>query len=595
MSERQEKQLPAIGRGDVGTSKRSGRGFLRCAVILAFATVATGGARAQDAGAEWTTPAGSVQGTRFSSLAQINDKNVSSLREEFAFSTGIRANHEGGPLVVGDTMYVVTPYPNKLYAFDLNTPGKIRWVFKPKISEYAKGVACCDVVNRGAVYAAGKIIFNLLDNSTVAVDARTGRQVWRTKNGDPATGQTITMSPLVVKNKVLIGNSGAELGIRGWVSALDVNTGRRLWKAYNTGPDADVKIGPKFKAFYPKDQGKDLGSTSWGGTTLWQQGGSTAWSWYTYDPDLNLFYYGTANPGVWNPDMRPGDNKWGATIFARNPDTGEAVWAYQVTPHDEWDYDAISESIVATLTINGLQRKVIVHFDKNGFGYTLDAATGEILVAKPYVKNITWATGIDLLSGEPAVNLEYKVHEGASTKNICPATFGGKDWEPSAFSPSTGLFYVPAINLCNELHALKANFIAGTPFMGIDIAPAPAPGGYGGELIAWDAATGERRWSNPEGYAVYSGVLATAGNLVFYGTLDKKFKALDATTGKELFAKQLECGIVGNPVTFMGPDGKQRVAIYTGVGWLAGLLGPGPCPSESDKTGKAGVHVFKLP
>ncbi len=534
-----------------------------------------------------------MEGTRYSQLDQINATNVNTLQEEFAFSTGVRASHEGGPLVVGDTMYVLTPFPHKLYAFDLNTPGRTRWVFTPDSSPYARGTACCDAVNRGAAYANGKIIFNVLDNATIAVDATSGQQVWRTKVGDPGTGQTITMSPLIVRDKILIGNSGAELGVRGWVMALDLNTGRELWKAYNTGPDADVKIGAGFTPHYAKDRGTDLGSTTWGGE-LWKQGGSTSWGWFTYDPELNLFFYGTANPGVWNPDMRPGDNKWGATIFARNPDTGEAKWAYQVTPHDMWDYDAISESIVTTLSINGTPRKVVVHFDKNGFGYTLDAKTGEVLVARPFVENLTWGSGIDLTNGKPMVQPAYEVHEGITTRDICPSALGGKDWEPSAYSPKSGMFYIPAINFCQHMHALKAEYIAGTPFLGMDTNVTPGPGGYLGELVAWDAGTGERKWANREALPLYGGVLATAGNVVFYGTLDKKFKALDATTGNELLSKTLECGIVGNPTTFMGPDGKQRVAVYSGTGWLAGGLAGGACPAGASTTG-AGVHVFKLP
>jgi lanthanide-dependent methanol dehydrogenase len=586
--------------------------------LLACAGV--GGASAQSAG-EWSTPSGTLQGTRFSSLSGINASNVGGLVEEFSYATGSRASHQGQPLVVGSRMYIVTPFPNKLIALDLGNPGVTLWTFSPSVREFARGVACCDVVNRGAVYADGKVIYNLLDDSTVAVDAITGKQVWRTRLGDVTTGETLTGAPLVVKNKVIVGNAGGEMGIRGWVQALDLKTGKPVWKAYNTGPDADVKIGPSFKAFYAKDRGTDLGATTWPGQ-LWKQGGATSWAWFSYDPGLNLLYHGTANPGVWNPDMRPGDNKWGASIFARNPDTGDAVWAYQLTPHDGWDYDAVNESIVADLPINGATRKVVVHFNKNGFAYTLDRATGEIINANKFA-HTTWADRVDLATGAPVVNPGMSPHEGEITKNICPSPLGGKDFEPAAYSPATGLFYVPAINFCNNLEPLRALFISGTPFVGADLSFAPGPGGNLGELVAWDAAKGQAVWSIKEPLPLYAGALATAGNLVFYGTLDRQFKAVDATTGKVLFSKTLECGIVGNPIAYTAPDGKQRVAVYTGLGWLAGGFAGGPCPgggsggdSANGKTalgraiadGAVGVaaaaptkatsgmlHVFKLP
>jgi alcohol dehydrogenase (cytochrome c) len=562
------------------------------------------------AGSEWTTPSGTVEGTRYSSLTDITSSNVSTLVEEFSISTGTKDNHEGQPLVVGQTMYIVTPFPNKLIALDLRSPGRVLWTFNPQPSEYAQGVACCDVVNRGAAYAKGKIIYSLLDDTVVAVDAKTGVQVWRTRLGRPQTGETLTGAPIIVNDKVIVGNAGGEMGIRGWVQALDVNTGKPVWKAYNTGPDADVKIGANFHAFYQKDRGANLGSASWPGT-LWKQGGATVWNWFTYDPDQNLVYYGTSNPGVWNPDMRLGDNKWGATIFARNPDTGEAVWAYQVTPHDGWDFDSISESIVVDLSIGGVTRKSLVHFDKNGFAYTIDRTTGEVLVANKFA-TVTWADHVDLTTGAPIVNPGMDPHEGVITKNICPSPLGGKEYTPAAYSPKTNLFYVPGINFCQNFEPLRAMFISGTPFLGANAELFPGPNDsmgqfFMGELIAWDAVTGARRWSLKETLPLYSGVLATAGNVVFYGTLDRWFKAVDATTGQVLFQKQLECGVAGNPISYTAPDGKQRIAVYTGTGWLTGGFAGGACPAgnreEDDEktsatpgTSSGGmVHVFKLP
>ena len=564
---------------------------------------ASSGAVAQGAGDQWTVPAGTVQGTRYSTLTGIDTSNVSRLVEEFRVATGTVASHEGQPLVVGDTMYVVTPWPNLLIALDLTHPGTKKWTYTPGTDFFAHGKACCDVVNRGATYVDGKIIYNLLDSHTVAVDAQTGKEVWRTLVGDTTIGEVMTGAPLVVGSKVIVGNSGGEFGVRGWVQALDVATGRPAWKAYSTGSDADALIGSGFRPFYAKDRGTDLGLSTWPGK-MWQLGGSTSWGWITYDPDTNLIFYGTANPGVWNPDMRRGDNKWGATIWARNPDTGAAAWAYQVTPHDGWDFDAINESIVADLQVGGKVRKVIVHFNKNGFAYTIDRMTGEVLKAAKF-GNVTWADHIDLKTGEPAVNPGFEPHEGQITQNVCPGPTGVKDQEPAAFSPVTGLFYVPTLNFCNAIEPLKALYIQGTPFMGVSNTFALGPGGFAGELVAWNAATGQRAWSIQEPLPVYSGVLATAGNLVFYGTLDNLFKAVDATTGKLLFQTQLECGIVGAPMTYTAPDGGQRVAVYTGTGWLAGGFAGAPCPAPEGQavgnargplgTAIAGLHLKPAP
>ncbi len=544
-------------------------------------------AHAQDAGAEWTTPSGSPQATRFSTLTDITPANAGSLVEEFSYSTGSTASHQGQPLVVGGRMYVVTPFPNKLIAFDLAHPGKVLWTFAPTVNEFARGVACCDIVNRGAVFADGKVIYNVLDGTTVAVDAVTGKQVWRTKLADPTTGETLTGAPIVAQNKVIVGNAGGEMGVRGWIQALDLKTGVPAWKGFSTGPDADVKITANTHPYYAKDRGANLGTTSWPGT-LWKQGGGTAWAWISYDPALNLVYYGTANPGVWNPDMRPGDNKWGASIFARRADTGEVAWVYQLTPHDGWDFDAVNESIVADLPFNGVTRQVIVHFNKNGFAYTIDRATGEVLLASKFGANVNWADHVDLVTGAPAVNPGMDTHEGKVSR-ICPSPLGVKDWEPSAYSPTTGLFYIPAANTCSTTEPLRANYIAGSPFWGADYSIDAAPGGYMGELVAWNASLGQRAWSIREPLPVYSGVLATAGNVVFYGTLDHWFKAVDATNGNVLLKAQMDCGIVGNPISYTGADGKQRVAVYSGVGWFAGSFSGGKCANPGR------LHVFKLP
>ena len=516
-------------------------------------------------------PAGDYANSRYSELSQITAANATNLRASWTFSTGVLRGHEGQPLVVNNTMYLVTPYPNVSYAIDLTQPGQpLEWKFRPENDQAATGQACCDVVNRGAAYADGRIFYNLLDGHTVAVDAETGRQLWRTRMADLDRGETITMAPIVVKGKVLVGSSGGEMGVRGWLAALDATTGKEIWRGFNTGSDRDVKVGPRFKAFYPQDNGTDLGLTTWPGET-WKQGGAVVWGWLSYDPELNLVYYGTSNPGPWNSGVRKGDNKWACAIMARDADTGELRWAFQVTPHDMWDYDTVNENILVDLPVGGTTRKALVHFDRNGFGYTIDRATGEVLVAQPFVQ-MNWSTGVDMATGRPRVVPEKMTAEGKLVKDICPSLEGGKNQQPAAFSPRTGLFYVPTINLCMDFEVRPVTYIPGTPYIGANAPEKKGPGGHGGEFIAWDATAGKKVWGIKEPFPVWGGALVTAGGVVFYGTLDGWFKAVDASSGKELWKFKVGSGVVGNPITYTGPDGKQYVAVYSGIGGDMGLL-----------------------
>ncbi|MBD9357110.1 PQQ-dependent dehydrogenase, methanol/ethanol family [Methylomonas albis] len=577
------------------------------AMLLGGSALSIGAAAATGAGADWPTAGGTPEGTRYSELADINPDNVGQLKEEFSFKTGAHGSHMGEPLVVGSTLYVVTPFPNKLIAYDLNK-GVTKWTYAPKVSEYAKGANCCGGINRGAVYAEGKIVFNLLDNTTVAVDTLTGKEVWRNHMADPHTGVTMTVAPIIAKGKVITASSSGEMGVRGWIQALDLNTGKSLWRAYNTGPDKDVLIGQNFRdnSIYYKDQ-VDQGATSWPNQRAYLLGGSAAWGYLSYDPELDLLFYGTSQPGVWNADMRCDaatyktnprkcDNKWGSSIFARKPDTGEAVWAYQLVPHDSWDYDAASENIAVnqTLTINGVtHEKLLVHFNKNGFAYTFDRATGEVLLAPQFVKEVNWAKGVDLTTGLPIVNDNMRVHQGALTEKVCPSVLGGKGWEPASFSPKTGLFYAPTFNLCGNLEALKAEFISGAPYMGTDYSiGAASDTSYSSDLIAWDAVKGEKKWEVKETSWIYAGTLTTAGGVVFYSTKEPALKAVDADKGgKPLFTAKLECNTVGNPISFAGPDGKQRVAVFSDDKCAANTSSDG-----EHQTGNGGwVHVYKLP
>jgi PQQ-dependent dehydrogenase (methanol/ethanol family) len=527
---------------------------------------------------QWTMPAGDYGNTRFSTLDKINTQNVQNLHVVASASTGIPQGHEGQPLVVNSTLYIVTPFPNNLIALDITKPGfPQKWIFPSYPDSKAVGIACCDVVNRGASFADGKIIYNTLDDQTVAVDANTGQLVWKTAIGDIKFGETATMAPVVVRNLVYSAVSGGELGVRGRLIAMDVKTGKIAWRAWSTGSDADVLIGAGFKPFYAKDRGKDLGITTWT-PGQWKLGGSTIWGWISYDPELNLLYYGTGNPGVWNDDMRPGDNKWSITIWARDPETGQAKWAYQVVPHDGWDYDEIMENVLIDMPWQGRQRKLLIHPGRTGFMFVLDRETGEVLSAEKF-EPVNWANSYNLKTGLPDEVPEKRPHFGGYATHICPSSTGAKDFIPSAFSPRTGLLYIPAHNTCMDYEGTAVNYIAGTPYLGASVRMYPGPGGYQGELVAWDVAQAKKVWSVKDAdLPVYSGVLATAGDLVFYGTMEGWFRALDARSGKVLWEFKTASGIVGDPITFLGPDGKQYVAIYSGVG---GWMGATALPSVS--------------
>ena len=519
---------------------------------------------------QWVMAPRNHASTRFSGLTEIDTGNVAALELKWSFSTGVLQGHEAAPLVVGSTMYVVTPFPNILYALDLAADGAVKWSYRPTPDRAAQGVACCDVVNRGAAYIDGRVIFNTLDNHTVAVNAETGAEIWKTRLGDINLGESMTMAPLVVKDKVLVGNSGGEFGVRGWLTALYVDSGDIAWRAYSTGPDEDVLIGDDFQPFYARDRGVDLGVTTWP-SDMWRIGGGTVWGWISYDPELDLIYYGTGNPGPWNPEQRPGDNKWTAGIFARNPDTGQARWAYQWSPHDQYDYDGVNENVLLDLELDGRQRKVLVRAERNGFMYVLDRATGEVLSADPFV-HTTAATSIDLATGRPIEVEEKKTGFGRVVRDICPAAPGGKDWQPTAWSPRTGLLYVPHNNLCMDMEGLEANYIAGTPFVGARVVMKAGPGGHRGEFTAWDPVAREPVWKIKETFPVWSGTVATGGDVVFYGTMDRWFKAVHARTGEVLWQFRVGSGIVGQPITYRGPDGRQYVAVLSGVGGWAGAV-----------------------
>jgi PQQ-dependent dehydrogenase (methanol/ethanol family) len=398
------------------------------------------------------------------------------------------------------------------------------------------------------------------------------------KNGDPSKGETGTSAPMIFKDKVVVGISGGEFGVRGSVTAYDVKTGKKVWRGYSMGPDADTLMDPEKTTHLGKPVGKDSGINTWQGDQ-WKIGGGTTWGWYSYDPQLNLMYYGSGNPSTWNPKQRPGDNRWSMAIWARDVDTGMTKWVYQMTPHDEWDFDGINEMILSDQTVGGSARKLLTHFDRNGFGYTLDRTNGELLVAEKYDPAVNWASKVDMDKasaqyGRPQVLDKYstdKNGEDVNSKGICPAALGTKDQQPAAYSPDTQLFYVPTNHVCMDYEPFKVSYTAGQPYVGATLSMYPPAGeSHMGNFIAWDGKTGKIVWSNKEQFSVWSGALATAGGVVFYGTLEGYLKAVDAKTGKELYKFKTPSGIIGNVMTYE-QGGRQYVAILSGVGGWAGI------------------------
>jgi PQQ-dependent dehydrogenase (methanol/ethanol family) len=504
---------------------------------------------------QWVLPLGSYSAIRHSKLNQITPENVWKLK----------------PLVIGDMMYFESSFPNYVYAVSLDDIGHIVWKFSPEQDKFAPSVACCDVVNRGVAYADGKLLVATLDTSLYALDAKTGKVLWTAKNGDPQLGQTMTSAPLVVHDKVIVGIAGGEYGVRGYLSAYDLKTGKMAWRAYSVGPDKDMLLDPDktIDGATQSPVGKDSSLKTWQGDQ-WKLGGGTTWGWYTYDPQLNLVYYGSGNPGTWNPTERPGDNKWSTTLFARNPDTGVAAWAYQMTPHDAWDYDGINESVLTDSVVDGQTIPTLTHFDRNGFAYVLDRRNGKLVRANKFDPSTNWASSIDLKTGRPVLNPDKMTKADVNVKEICPAAQGAKNHQPASYDPSTKLFYVATNHICMDYQAFSVKYKGGFPYVGALLSMYPADhGNVRGRLIAFNQITGETKWSINDLFQDYSGPLTTDSGVLFYGTLGGWFKAVDESSGKILYQFHTPSGIIGNPITYMH-KGKQYVAVLTGVGgWAA--------------------------
>jgi lanthanide-dependent methanol dehydrogenase len=554
----------------------------------------------------WAYPGGNYWNWRHTALDQITQENVSKLAAAWTFSTGVLRGHEGGPLVLppsatglaGDTLFIHAAFPNNVFAIDLDTL-EVVWEYTP-VQNYDETVPvmCCDTVNRGLGYGDGKIFLQQADTTLVAIDAKTGKKVWDVKNGDPKLGQTNTNAVHVMKDKVITGMSGAEFGVRCWINAYDINTGKLVWRGYSMGPDADILVDPKKTTSLGQPVGERSSLKTWKGDQ-WKIGGGSVWGWWPYDKDLNALFYGSGNPSTWNPSVRPGDNKYSMTMWSRDVDTGMANWVYQMTPHDEWDYDGVNEMILANMKVKGKDRKALVHFDRNGFAYTMDRVTGELLVAEKYDPAVNWATHVDMKTGRPQVVARYSTHhngEDVNSTNICPAALGTKDQQPAAYSPKTGLFYVPTNHVCMDYEPVSGGeYVAGQPYVNavLNMFPAGKVMGDGtnnlGNFIAWDADAGKIKWSIPERFSVWSGVLTTATNVVFYGNLEGYLKAVSAEDGKLLWKFKNPSGIIGN-VHSWGHKGKQYVGVLSGVGGWAGIGMAAGLIQDTDGLGAVGAY-----
>ena len=567
----------------------------------------------------WAAPRGDYTNQAYSKLTQINQGNVKNLKAAWTFATGVNRGHEGSPVVVGNMMYVHTAFPNNIYALDLNDNQKIVWSYFPKQDPSVQAVLCCDNVNRGLGYGDGKIFLQQNDGTLVALDAASGKKVWDVKNTDPKVGATNTNAPHVIKDKVLTGCSGAEFGVRCFIQAYNIKDGSVAWKAYSTGPDSEVLIGKDFNKDTPlysalsvyedvaggnkqggsfkkidtaklKGGEKDLGLKTWLKPQAvkdgWQHGGGSVWGWWPYDPKTNLVYYGTGNPSVWNPDVRPGDNKWSMTVFARDLNTGVARWGMQMTPHDEWDYDGINEVI---LFDNG-GKTYAWHHDRNGFAYTWQADNGVLVAAEKVHPFVNWATDIDKKSGVPNKLATASTHQDYNAKGVCPAALGTKDQQPASYSPKTGLIYSPLNHVCMTYEPVESKYVAGQPWVGATLTMFAGPDGVMGGFAAYDPMTNKKAWYNKEKFSAWGGSLNTASDLVFYGTLDRWFKALDAKTGKELWKFQVGSGVIGNAFTYTN-GGKQHVGVLSGIGGWAGVAMNLGLTNPTDALGAAGGYA----
>jgi alcohol dehydrogenase (cytochrome c) len=522
----------------------------------------------------WLMNHGNYEGHRFSQLKTINTSNVKDLKIAFSVAlggiegAGTRYKHgnlEATPLVEDGIMYVPDGW-GTVYAIDVSSgkKGTFKWRMDPKTDKaWAGDVACCGVNNRGVALWKDKVISITLDGRLIATNKATGEIVWERKVADPSIAETLTAAPLIVRDVAIVGTAGGEYGIRGFIDGTDLNTGKQLWRTY-TIPGAG-----------------EPGNESWkDGKERWKHGGASIWETATYDPETDTFYQGIGNAGPdWDPEYRPGDNKWAASVLALSPRDGKIKWGYQYTPNDPYDYDEISEHPIINARVNGENRKLVVHAARNGFFYALDRVNGSFIHGKQYVNELNWTTGLDPKTGRP-LNYdptkdvqEYTARSHGSRANpdgnpLCPAHTGGKNWEPGAYNPELGLLYIPGIEGCNQVFTTEQkDFVS----QGGTVTPRERFAGGGtrtntrltGSLKALDPTTGELKATLQLPYPNYAGALATAGNLVFTALPDGTISAHDAKTLQELWSFNIGTGINAPPITY-SVNGKQYVAVLAG-------------------------------
>lgn len=557
---------------------------------------------------EWVVPGGDLANSRHSALAQITPANVGRLTLAWQYETGAARGQEGAPLVQDGVMIFHTPFPNEVQAVRLADRRRL-WTYRPQQDAGVVPLMCCDVVSRGLAQGFGRVFLQQADGTLVALDRNDGHVVWQAANSDARLGATATNAPQVFDHYVVTGVAGGEYGVRGHLSAYDAHTGRLAWRGWSVGSDADLILDPQHSMTWRDGRlqpvGPDSSLASWTGPA-WQTGGGTTWGWTAYDPRLRLVYYGSGNPGPWNPVQRPGDNRWTNALWARDIDTGRVRWVYQMTPHDEWDYDGVNEPLLFDgPELPGHPRPLLAHFDRNGFAYVLDRATGELLSAEKFDPSVNWATHVDRTSGRPVVDPAHSPqHQGEdiTTRGVCPPAIGAKNQAPAAYDGALRRFFVPTNHLCMDIEPFHIDYTAGQPFVGASVEMHPVPGDESarGAVVGWDADTGRAAWRHAEAEPVWSGVLSTASGLVFYGTLDGHLKALDARTGQLLWASPpLPSGVVGNVVTWRD-RGRQFVGVLTGIGGLAadpdglGRMRTGGSPAAATPSRGAFV-AFALP
>jgi len=523
-------------------------------LMKSVAFAAALGAASLASAQSWPVYGGDNGNQRFSQGSQITPANVSKLNVKWALQLGSNRSQESSPILVGDTLYVTSSFgPKNVFAVNAKT-GEVRWKWSPEMPKGVEQYACCDVNNRGVAYNDGKIFVGRLDAKVTALDAKSGKEMWTQTVVDYTQGSVITSPPVVAKNVIITGFGGGEYGVRGALVALDKATGKEVWRTH-TVPVGNEKNADTWKG--------DTGKT----------GGGAAWNVGSYDPKLNLVYYGTSNPGPWTAIVRGNDssdigkftNLYTASVIAMNPDTGNIVWHYQFTPHDAWDYDGVNELVFADLPVDGKKVPVIMQANRNGFFYVIDRANGKLISAKNFVPT-NWATGIDLKTGMPieAANNEKRPRLKKWAKDICPNLVGGKNWMPMSYNPKTGLVYIPTMNLCMDLEGIQEEYKRGQFYLGVNFdLDKPGPGGYLGGLKAWDPVAQKEVWFIKDDLPFNGGTMTTTTGLVFAGDIKGTFRAHDAKTGKELWKFNTGSGISAAPISYT-LDGKQYVAVTSG-------------------------------